>query len=166
LTANWRMRIITEGVDETVAMGSAIGRVLRPGCVVALYGDLGAGKTALARGIARGMGVCVPVTSPTFTVAQEYPLKEGLWLFHLDMYRIDNDESALAFGIEEYLFAADGITIIEWPERIEGLLVANTAGNVVGERGDLRRIRIAQTGENQRVFELPSGLAVDAGLSE
>ncbi len=103
-----------------------IGRILAPelpnGTVLALHGELGTGKTVFTRGIARGLGISEPITSPTFTVVQEYQRPDGNYLFHLDMYRIDNADAALAFGIDDYLFADDGITVVEWPERIEPLL--------------------------------------------
>ncbi len=114
--------ILTQSDDETFELGVRLSVRLRPGMVIALRGDLGAGKTVLARGIARGLGIREPVTSPTFTIVQEYACSNGGWLFHLDMYRINNAHDALAFGIEDYLFAADGITVVEWPERITELL--------------------------------------------
>ena len=114
--------VTTHSPEETEALGKRIGRFLRPGIVVALYGDLGTGKTVLTRGIARGLGISEPVTSPTFTVAQEYPTENGRWFFHLDMYRLADAEAAIAFGIEEYLFSPEAITVVEWPERIEDLL--------------------------------------------
>ncbi len=103
-------------------LGRCLASCLRFGDTLALFGDLGAGKTVLSRGVARGLGVTEPVTSPTFTVVQEYRLPENKFFFHLDMYRIDGEEAALAFGIEDFLFAPDAITLVEWPERIAGLL--------------------------------------------
>ncbi|MBT4821584.1 MAG: tRNA (adenosine(37)-N6)-threonylcarbamoyltransferase complex ATPase subunit type 1 TsaE, partial [Lentisphaerae bacterium] len=91
--------ITTDSEDETQALGARIAAVLPLGRVVALHGDLGAGKTVLSRGLARGFGITEPVTSPTFTVVQEYERPGGSWLFHLDMYRIECDDDALAFGI-------------------------------------------------------------------
>ena len=108
--------------EDTERFGTKLAEFLQPGMVLALYGDLGAGKTALARGVARGLGITEPVTSPTFTVVQEYRGRGAVWLYHLDMYRISNEEDAIAFGVDEYLFAPEGITLIEWPERIEDLL--------------------------------------------
>jgi tRNA threonylcarbamoyladenosine biosynthesis protein TsaE len=141
--------IITNSDEETERLGRRLASRLRPGMVLALYGDLGAGKTVLSRGIARGLGVDEPVTSPTFTVVQEYPCPDGLLLFHLDMYRIDNEEAALAFGIEEYLYAPDAVTVVEWPERIEGLLDGDATGI----------IRLSHLGEGQRQLVLPAWLA-------
>lgn len=122
-----RMVLTTRSAESTEALGREVAAFLGPGTVVALEGDLGAGKTVFSRGIARGLGVDEPVTSPTFTVVQEYPLAAGRWLYHLDMYRIDSEESALAFGIEEFLFSPAAVSLVEWPQRIAGLLSdANT----------------------------------------
>ncbi|HOG51924.1 MAG TPA: tRNA (adenosine(37)-N6)-threonylcarbamoyltransferase complex ATPase subunit type 1 TsaE, partial [Lentisphaeria bacterium] len=118
------------------------------GMVVALYGDLGAGKTALSRGVARGLGITEPVTSPTFTVVQEYRAPAGTWFYHLDMYRITDEQAALAFGIEEYLFADNAIAVVEWPERIAGLL----------RSGAVLNITMTHAGENQRRLELPDDI--------
>ena len=114
--------LLTTSESETEAVGRCLAGLLSPGCVVALHGDLGAGKTVLTRGIARGLGITEPVTSPTFTIVQEYRRADGTWFFHLDMYRIRNEDDALAFGIEEFLFAPDAVTVVEWPERIAVLL--------------------------------------------
>jgi len=123
--------------------------VLRFGEVVALAGDLGAGKTVLSRGVARGLGIAEAVTSPTFTVVQEYrlPAREGKFLFHLDMYRIDGESAALAFGIEDFLFVPEAVTLVEWPERIPGLL------------SQAFWIRMRHADGGVRELELPDSLA-------
>ncbi|MFA6814901.1 MAG: tRNA (adenosine(37)-N6)-threonylcarbamoyltransferase complex ATPase subunit type 1 TsaE [Lentisphaeria bacterium] len=110
--------------NATLQLGQQLATLLKPGMVLALDGDLGAGKTVISRGIARGLNITEPVTSPTFTVVQEYKLPNchDQWLYHLDMYRINDSEAALAFGIDEYLFARNAITLVEWPERISDLL--------------------------------------------
>lgn len=108
--------------EKTLAMGMAMASILQDGMVIALVGDLGCGKTVLSRGIARGLGITEAVTSPTFTVAQEYRRPDGKFLYHLDMYRISDEQSALAFGIDEFLFQPNAITLVEWPEQIAGLL--------------------------------------------
>jgi tRNA threonylcarbamoyladenosine biosynthesis protein TsaE len=118
--------------------------------VVALDGDLGTGKTVISRGIARGLGVTSPVTSPTFTVAQEYQLSDNRFLYHLDMYRIDDENSALAFGIDEFLFAPNAITIVEWPERINRLLEDDQR---------LLSIHLQHINEIQRRLEIPDAFA-------
>lgn len=97
--------------------GRQLARTLKPGDVVALSGDLGAGKTCLVKGIAAGLGITHEITSPTFTLIHEYPP-----LAHVDLYRL---ESIYGIGLEEY-FNAPWITVIEWAEKIESLLPAHT----------------------------------------
>ncbi|NOY81599.1 MAG: tRNA (adenosine(37)-N6)-threonylcarbamoyltransferase complex ATPase subunit type 1 TsaE [Kiritimatiellaeota bacterium] len=118
------MDIHSTSERDTLAVGEALARRLAPGTVVGLYGDLGTGKTVMARGMARALGITEPVVSPTFMIVQEYRTPAGLWFYHLDLYRIDGVEAALGFGIEEFLFAPDSITAVEWPERIAALLEA------------------------------------------
>ena len=113
---------ISHSDEETERLGRALAAILPFGTVVALEGDLGCGKTVLSRGVARGLGITEPVTSPTFTVAQEYSCGDGRYLYHLDMYRISDENAALAFGIDEYLFQPRAITLVEWPGQIAGLL--------------------------------------------
>jgi tRNA threonylcarbamoyladenosine biosynthesis protein TsaE len=109
--------------------------------VLGLFGELGAGKTALVKGIARGLGIMQDVTSPTFTLIHEYG-GGRLPLFHVDLYRLDSVGQALAIGIDDYLNGS-GVTVIEWAEKIEPLLPERT-----------RRIRIASLGENARRIEV------------
>ena len=140
--------------EETLNFGIRMAGFLRIGMTLAMYGDLGSGKTVLARGIARGLGITEPVTSPTFTVVQEYRTAEGEWLYHLDMYRITNEDEALAFGIDEYLFAPDCITLIEWPERIEDIL--HTGSRNKPESPELLSIYIEHKGPEEREITIVS----------
>jgi len=108
--------------EETGALGERLARGLKPGSVVALYGGLGAGKTCLAKGIARGLGVTEAVTSPTYTIVCEYRAGQGdraFPLYHIDAYRLNGDEDFEGTGAGEVI-GGDGITIIEWSERIPG----------------------------------------------
>ena len=98
---------------------------LPTGSVIALHGDLGAGKTVFSRGFARGLGITEPVSSPTYTIIQEYQIGTG-WFFHLDLYRISDENSALAFGVNEYLEEHHAWAVVEWPERISGILPEHT----------------------------------------
>jgi len=93
--------------------------LLEAGDVILLEGGLGAGKTVLAQGIAQGLGVEDPVTSPTFTLIHEYAGR--LPLYHVDLYRLAGDADAAAIGLEEYIYG-DGVTVVEWPDRAGGLL--------------------------------------------
>jgi tRNA threonylcarbamoyladenosine biosynthesis protein TsaE len=115
--------IITHSPDETVAWGRAFAEKLRAGDVVALTGELGAGKTCLTKGIAAGLGIASPVTSPTFTLIHEY--NGRLPVSHVDLYRLQSPNEALAIGLLDYL-GSDGVCIVEWAEKIAGLLPATT----------------------------------------
>jgi tRNA threonylcarbamoyladenosine biosynthesis protein TsaE len=116
---------ISKSEADTLAFAAGVAGQITPGTIIALHGDLGAGKTVFARGLAKGLGITEPVSSPTYTIIQEYQLASG-WLFHLDLYRIRGAESALAFGVDEYLNEPAAIVLIEWPERITGLLPEST----------------------------------------
>ena len=129
----------TNSAEETRELAARIAAETPNGTVFALDGNLGAGKTVFASGFARGLGITEPVSSPTFTIVQEYPRANGMF-FHLDLYRIDNPDAALAFGIDEFLYASDAISLVEWPERIEGLFPPGTI-RVAIERTDREETR-------------------------
>ena len=114
------MRYVTNSEEETEALGARLAAVLTPGTVVAFTGDLGAGKTAFTRGLARGLGITERVTSPTFTVVNEY---EGgrLPLFHFDMYRLASSEELFDIGWEDYL-QRGGVCAVEWSENVSDAL--------------------------------------------
>lgn len=113
------MVFISHSPPETEALGERWGRAAQPGLVIALSGDLGAGKTQLVKGLARGLGVAARVHSPTFTLVNEYG-GGRLRLFHLDLYRLETSARILGAGLEEYL-QPDGVAVIEWAERIFGV---------------------------------------------
>ena len=114
------MEQVTNSPAETEALGAALAEELEPGAVVAFTGDLGAGKTAFVRGLARGLGIGERVTSPTFTIVNEY---EGgrLPLFHFDMYRLDSADELFDIGWEDYL-ARGGVCAVEWSEKVSEAL--------------------------------------------
>ena len=114
------MEYCSNSVAETEELGAQLAARLRPGDVVAYTGDLGAGKTAFTRGIARGLGIPERVTSPTFTIVNEY---EGgrLPLFHFDLYRLGHPEELFDIGWEDYL-ARGGVCAVEWSENVAGAL--------------------------------------------
>ncbi|WP_415930428.1 tRNA (adenosine(37)-N6)-threonylcarbamoyltransferase complex ATPase subunit type 1 TsaE [Zhenpiania hominis] len=113
-------KLILKNEDETRAFGLELGASLRKGDIVALIGDLGTGKTALTKYIAEGLGIRETITSPTFTIVQEY--RQGrLPLYHFDVYRIGDPEEMYELGYEEY-FYGDGVCVIEWADLIEELL--------------------------------------------
>lgn len=115
---------ISHHPEETFELGKRFGSTLAAGSVVALCGDLGAGKTQFTKGIAAALGVDDAITSPTFTLIHEYP--EGrLPLYHIDLYRLESEDDALSTGLEDYL-APDGVTVIEWADKFPDLLPAHT----------------------------------------
>ncbi len=134
-------QVETRSLAETLEFGGRLAHELQQGDVIALSGELGAGKTALVKGIARGLGITVEVTSPTFTLIHEYG-GGRLSLFHVDLYRLNTASQALAVGIEDYLNGS-GVTVIEWAERIMSLLPERTI-----------RIRIESIDENRRRIEV------------
>jgi tRNA threonylcarbamoyladenosine biosynthesis protein TsaE len=109
---------ISHSPEETQSLGESWGRSIPRGLVIALCGDLGAGKTQLVKGLARGLGITARVQSPTFALVNTYP-GGRLALFHLDLYRLETPQLILAAGLEEYLHP-DGISVIEWAERWYG----------------------------------------------
>ena len=111
------MNYITNSPEETEALGAALGKVLTPGTVIAYKGDLGAGKTAFTRGLARGLGCRELVTSPTYTIVNEY-LGGRLPLFHFDMYRLGSSDDLFDIGWEDYLDRG-GVCAVEWSENVE-----------------------------------------------
>lgn len=114
--------VTTSSPEETARLGERLAPYLRPGSVIALRGGLGAGKTCLTKGIARGLGIAEEVTSPTYTIISEYPAPP-LILFHIDAYRLGGDDDFAALGGEEILYGK-GISVIEWSERLPRSLPA------------------------------------------
>ena len=114
------MQITTHSADETQALGQRLAKRLLPGDVIAYFGDLGAGKTALTRGIAQGLGVTDLVTSPTSTIVNEY-LTCRIPMFQFDMYRVGSSDEPFDIGWEDYL-ARGGVCAVEWSENVEDAL--------------------------------------------
>jgi tRNA threonylcarbamoyladenosine biosynthesis protein TsaE len=130
---------ISHSPAETVALGEKFGRAAGRGLVIALSGDLGAGKTQLVKGLARGLGISARVHSPTFTLVNEYG-GGRLKLFHLDLYRLETPAQILSAGVEEFL-SPDGVAVVEWAERIYDLRFAIY---------DLKKVQIEIVGESER----------------
>ena len=128
------MTIQTHCPEQTESLGKKLAGLLRPGDVIAYYGDLGAGKTAFTRGIAAGLGVKEQVTSPTYTIVNEY-LSGKMPLFHFDMYRLSSSDELFDIGWEDYL-ARGGVCAVEWSENVEDALT------------DAIRIQISKDAEN------------------
>lgn len=114
------MTVITKSPEQTELLGKKLAAFLRPGDVIAYYGDLGAGKTAFTRGLAAGLGIREAVTSPTYTIVNEY-LSGRMPLFHFDMYRLSSSEELFDIGWEDYL-ARGGVCAVEWSENVANAL--------------------------------------------
>ena len=138
------MEFITNSPEQTEAVGAALGNILKPGTILAYRGDLGAGKTAFTRGLARGLGYHDPVTSPTYTSVNEY-LGGRLPLFHFDMYRLASSDDLWDIGWEDYL-ERGGICAVEWSENVDDAME-----NAV-------YITIHKTGEETRRIEIEGGI--------
>ncbi len=140
------MEFVLRTPNETRAFGAALGRLLKAGDVIALVGDLGMGKTTFAQGVAQGMGIADAVTSPTFTLVQEYGRK--LPLFHFDPYRLEQPEALYDLGFEEYL-ERGGVVLVEWADKIGGLLPPERLTLTMREEqgaGETRRISVEANG--------------------
>ena len=136
----------TNSPEETERVGEALGRIVRPGTVIAYRGGLGAGKTAFTRGLARGLGYTDIVTSPTYTIVNEY-LGGRLPLFHFDMYRLRSAEDLWDIGWEDYLDRR-GVCCVEWSENVSEALE------------DPITVTIDKLGENSRRITLEGGSAL------
>ena len=145
------MNYITNSPAETEAIGAALGKQLKPGTVIAYRGDLGAGKTAFTRGLARGLGSDEMVTSPTYTIVNEY-LGGRLPLFHFDMYRLHSSDDLWDIGWEDYL-ERGGVCAVEWSE------------NVADAMEDAISITIEKLGEDSRSITIEGGdFLADPGI--
>ena len=140
------MQFITNSPLETEAIGAALSKILTPGTVIAYRGDLGAGKTAFTRGLARGLGVNDPVTSPTYTIVNEY-LGGRMPLFHFDMYRLHSSDDLWDIGWEDYL-ERGGICAVEWSE------------NVADAMEDAITVTIEKLGEDTRRITIEGGVSL------
>ena len=137
------MQYITNSPEETEKIGAALGKILKPGTVIAYRGDLGAGKTAFTRGLARGLGITDPVTSPTYTIVNEY-LGGRMPLFHFDMYRLTSSDDLWDIGWEDYL-DRNGVCAVEWSENVEDAME------------DAIYITIEKLGEDTRQITIEGG---------
>ena len=136
------MDYISHSVSETEALGQRLAEMLHAGDVIAYRGDLGAGKTAFTRGLARGLGCTARVSSPTFTIVNEYPGR--LDLFHFDMYRLGDGDELFDIGWEDYL-ARGGVCAVEWSERVADALPEDAITVTIercGDNEEWRRITV------------------------
>ena len=146
-----RKNLVSRGPQETKDFAKEIAKNLQPGAILALYGQLGSGKTTFVQGLASALGYQGRVTSPTFIFVRPYQLnyqkasrkqKEGIQtLYHIDLYRLEDTKGLKTIGIEEFLADKTGVSVIEWPDKIENLLPENTL-----------KIKFEVTGEDERVL--------------
>lgn len=137
------MEFITHSPEETEKIGEALAKSLQPGTILAYRGDLGAGKTAFTRGLARGLGCKETVTSPTYTIVNEY-LGGRLPLFHFDMYRLASSDDLWDIGWEDYL-EREGVCAVEWSENVQDAME------------DAVTVTIEKLGENTRQITIEGG---------
>ena len=137
------MQYITNSPAETETIGAALGKIINPGTVIAYRGDLGAGKTAFTRGLAKGLGCREIVTSPTYTIVNEY-LGGRMPLFHFDMYRLRSSEDLFDIGWEDYLDRG-GVCAVEWSENVDDAME------------DALYITIEKLGEDSRRITIEGG---------
>jgi len=137
------MTIFSGNENETVLEGEKLGRMLKPGAVVALYGELGAGKTAFTRGIAAGLGIGMNVSSPTFTIVNEY--HGDVPLFHFDMYRLENEKELFDIGWDDY-HDRGGVCVVEWSEKVPGAFSPETISVFFSILGDNDRSLVIKNG--------------------
>lgn len=143
-------RVETSAEAETIALGRRLGGVAEPGDLVCLWGDLGAGKTQLAKGFALGLGIEATITSPTFVLMAEYPGR--IPLFHVDLYRLADAADALAGGVVDDR-QSDGLTVVEWPERMGEVLPAGRLDiRIAGSGEEPRGIAIVAIGDRYRRY--------------
>ena len=135
-----RLRLISDGAARTEAFGAALGRLLKDGDIICLAGDLGAGKTVLARGIGVGWGAIDGLTSPTYNLAHEHRRAcDAARLYHLDFYRISGGDEAETIGFSDMLDDKAAL-LLEWPERVEAVLPAERLWIDISVRGDDERL--------------------------
>lgn len=145
------MEILTKNVDETISIGRKLGQRVSQGDIICINGELGTGKTHLTKGIAEGLGINEYITSPTFTIVNEY---EGrIKLYHFDVYRVNDPDEIAAIGFDEYIFG-DGVSVIEWSDYIKELIpiehLSINIYNVPGMNCNSRRIDIHYNGERYK----------------
>jgi tRNA threonylcarbamoyladenosine biosynthesis protein TsaE len=147
-----RERVVTHAPEETQALGERLGLTLGDGDVVGLIGDLGAGKTCFIQGLVRGLGVTARATSPTFVLINEY--RGRLAVHHVDAYRLESVSEMLDLGLPE-LLAGEGVTVVEWADKLLTLLPATAV-----------LVRIVGAGDEPRQITIERPVTTGAGVSE
>lgn len=148
------MEFLVDSTEKTEAIGELVGKLLNPGDILCLNGDLGTGKTHFTKGIAKGLNITDYITSPTFNIVNEY---EGrLKLYHFDVYRVNDPDEIYAIGFDEYIFS-DGVSVIEWANYIDELIpkehINITIEKIPSLGPDFRKIKIDTYGERYKHIE-------------
>ncbi len=142
------MNFIVDNVESTINLGTKLGSMLKPGDIICLNGEMGTGKTHFTKGIAKALEITDPITSPTFTIVNEY--KGCLKLYHFDVYRVNDPDEIEAIGFDEYIFS-DAVSIVEWSNYIEDLIPKEHISvkiEKIPEKGmDFRKITIEYYGK-------------------
>lgn len=143
----------SHSAEATERIGAELAQFLRPGDVITLDGDLGAGKTAFTRGLARGLGLSSPIASPTFTIVSEHlaEQEDRLSLYHFDVYRLSDADDFLDSGLDEYLYR-DGVSVLEWGEIVADALPEDVIRITLQGIGDIRTIRLAVPEEKRPIL--------------
>ena len=152
------VRIVLKGLKEMEEFGEKLGSILKPGDIISLTGDLGAGKTTLTKSIGKGLGVEDYITSPTFTLINEY--KGRINLYHFDVYRLEGSMDLYDLGFEEYIYS-DGISIIEWGDKIEEALPKERINIRIEKDTELDERIIYIYGEGERFEQFIKELNID-----
>lgn len=151
------MEIRLKGLEETEKFGVKLGKLLRAGDIVCLNGDLGAGKTTLSKSIGLGLGVEDYITSPTFNLINEY--RGRLTMYHFDVYRLENVDDLYDLGFDDY-FYGNGVCVIEWADRIEGLIPADRIVLDIENGEDIEERIIKIQGKGSSYEELIKELSI------
>ena len=152
------VKIVLKGLKETEEFGQKLGSLLEGGDLLSLTGDLGAGKTTLTKSIGIGLEISDYITSPTFTLINEY--KGRVWLYHFDVYRLEGVEDLLDLGYEDY-FYSDGVTIVEWGDKIEDILPENRININIKKGKKLDERIVTLSGKGKRYEKIVKELNIN-----
>ena len=152
------VKIVLKGLKETEEFRQKLGSLLEGGDLLSLTGDLGAGKTTLTKSIGIGLEISDYITSPTFTLINEY--KGRVWLYHFDVYRLEGEEDLLDLGYEDY-FYSDGVTIVEWGDKIEDILPENRININIKKGKKLDERIVTLSGKGKRYEKIVKELNIN-----
>lgn len=145
------LKVISKSAEQTTRLGKSLGRLLKQGDIICLTGDLGAGKTAFTKGIGEGLEILKLITSPTYTIINEY--NGRIPLYHFDVYRLEGVEEMYELGYEEYFFG-DGAVVVEWADIVKDIIPNERLWITMlrGKQEDTRDIIIEATGERYKTI--------------